>query len=232
MIRTHDRFYLNEKNLVVKDSFIAVANKISDSFSGSVADVGCATGAFPAYLKQRFQSSEVVGIEYLEELLSKAEKDFPNVRFIRGDVTVKSSVEQKFDVITMLGVLGLFDNFEKVLTNVLSWLKPKGKLVLHSMVSEFDVDVFIKYSSSSKQYISDNLESGWNIISERSLQLVSEKNAARLVSCEKFVITVDLDKQDDDVMRSWTEINHSNERDIFNALHVRQPQKIVVIEKL
>ncbi len=233
MKRTHDlSLYLEEKNLVVKDSFVAVGNKLSSNFSGSVADVGCAAGAFPAYLKQRFQSSEVVGIEHLEELRSKAENNFPNIRFIRGDVTDKSSVKQKFDVITMLGVLCIFDDYESVLTNVLSWLKPKGKLVLHNMVSEFDIDVFVKYAPSSKQYNSNSLESGWNIISEKSLQLVSEKNAARLVSCEKFMIGVDLDKQDHDLMRSWTERNGSNERIIFNALHLRQPQKVVVIERL
>ena len=130
--RTHDQFYLNENNKNVKDSFIAVADHLPDDFSGSIADVGCATRAFPAYLRNRFPKSDLVGIEFLENLLAKAKTDFPNVRFIQGDVTDKSSVKEKFDVITMLGVLSIFDDFALIIQNVLSWLKSSGKLILHT----------------------------------------------------------------------------------------------------
>ena len=33
-------------------------------------------------------------------------------------------------------------------------------------------------------------------------------------------------------MRSWTEDNIAGNKDIFNALHIKQPFKIAVIEKL
>ena len=137
MKRTHDNIYLNEDNRKVKDSFVAVANKIAEKPFSMIADVGCATGAFPAYLKEKFPKNKIVGIEYLKNLLNKAERDFPNVRFLQGDVTIKSSVQEQFDVITMLGVLCIFDDYASVLANVLSWLKPRGRLILHNMVSEF-----------------------------------------------------------------------------------------------
>jgi SAM-dependent methyltransferase len=232
MRRTHDKLYLNEDSTVIKDVFIAAANEIGDNFSGSIADVGCATGAFPRYLKQRIPSAEVVGIEYLEELRVKAIQDYSNIRFLFGDVTKRETVEEKFDVITMLGVLGIFDDYELVLSNVLSWLKTNGKLVLHSMISEYDIDVFVRYARSNETHNPVDLESGWNIISQKSLRLVAEKNSAELISCAKFSLSFDLKKNKDDVMRSWTEWNSMNERDVFNALHFRQPQKIAVIKKL
>ena len=34
-----------------------------------------------------------------------------------------------------------------------------------------------------------------------------------------------------DVIKSWTEENKYGEKDIFNALHIRQPQKIIVVQK-
>ena len=231
MKRKHDNLYLNENNKKVKDSFVAVADVISRQKFSSIADVGCAAGAFPAYLKKRFPGSDIEGIEYLDSLLNKALADFPNISFSKGNVLDKKSVTKKFDVITMLGVLTIFDDYNTVLKNVLSWLNPKGRLILHNLVNEYDIDVFIKYRTSKDSYVETDLEQGWNIISKKSLELFAEKNSSKLVSCEDFSISVDLHKQKD-VMRSWTENNLSGTKDLFNALHIRQPYKIVVIEKL
>ena len=231
MKRKHDNLYLNENNKKVKDSFVAVADVISRQKFSSIADVGCAAGAFPAYLKKRFPGSDIEGIEYLDSLLNKALIDFPEISFSKGNVLDKKSVTKKFDVITMLGVLTIFDDYNTVLKNVLSWLNPKGRIILHNLVNEYDIDVFIKYRTSKDNYVEADLEQGWNIISKKSLELFAEKNSARLVSCENFSISVDLQKQKD-VMRSWTENNLSGNKDLFNALHIRQPYKIVVIEKL
>ncbi len=231
MKRKHDNLYLNENNKRVKESFVKVADVISRQKFSSLADVGCATGAFPYYLKTRFPSSNIEGIEYLDTLLTKALEDFPEIPFSKGNVLDKKSVTKKFDVITMLGVLTIFDDYNTILKNVLSWLNPKGRLILHNLINEYDIDVFIKYKKSSKSYIEKDLESGWNIISKKSLELFADTNNAKLISCEDFSIGVDLPKQKD-VMRSWTENNSSGAKDLYNALHIRQPYKIVVIEKL
>ena len=141
MKRSHDLFYLNENKINVKQSFIEVADTIDSKKFNSVADVGCAAGAFPNYLSKRFTQAEVVGIEYLQPLLNKAKENFPHISFLHGNVLEKTSIKRKFDVITMMGVLCIFDDYKLVLENVLSWLRPKGRLVLHNMVSEFDIDV-------------------------------------------------------------------------------------------
>jgi len=231
MKRTHDSLYLNEDNNIVKDSFVAVADVISRQNFSSIADVGCAAGSFPRYLKDRFPNNEIAGIEYLDELLKKASKDFPKISFYKGNVLDKESVSKRFDVITMIGVLCIFDDYPTVLKNVLSWLKPNGRLILHNMINEFDIDTFVKYSNSNSIYDASELESGWNIISKKSLELVAKNNNAKLVSCEPFSIQVSLKKQKD-VMRSWTVQNTEGGKDIFNALHIKQPFKIAVIEKL
>ena len=105
MKRTHDNFYLNENNKIIKQSFVEVAEEVSSKPFKSLADVGCATGAFPYYLNSRFPNAEISGIEYLDSLLNKARKDFPDINFQQGDVMNKASITKKFDVITMLGVL-------------------------------------------------------------------------------------------------------------------------------
>jgi 2-polyprenyl-3-methyl-5-hydroxy-6-metoxy-1,4-benzoquinol methylase len=231
MKRTHDNFYLNEDNSNIKQSFVEVADEVSLMSFNSVADVGCAAGAFPNYLKKRFPNAEVVGIEYLENLITKAKADFPLLEFKQGNLLDKTSVKGKYDVITMLGVLCIFDDYKKVIENALSWLNPGGRLILQNMISEFDVDVIIKYKHSSLDFHEDSLESGWNIVSEKSLAFVAEANNAKIISSRPFHINVDLQKQSD-VMRSWTENNLNGGKDIFNALHVKQPQRIVTIKKI
>ena len=175
MKRKHDNLYLNENNKKVKDSFVSVADVISRQKFSSIADVGCATGAFPAYLKKRFPGSDIEGIEYLDSLLNKALTDFSEISFSKGNVLDKKSVTKKFDVITMLGVLTIFDDYNTVLKNVLSWLNPKGRVILHNLVNEYDIDVFIKYRRSKDNYVEADLEQGWNIISKKSLELFAEK---------------------------------------------------------
>ena len=230
MKRTHDKFYLNENNNSIKQVFVEVADLIDMKKFKSIADVGCATGAFPNYLKQRFSMAEITGIEYVEELLDKAKNDFPNISFLQGNVLEKKSIEKKFDVITLLGVLSIFDDYRHALNNLLSWLQPKGRLILHNMVSEYDIDVFVKYKPSSEVFEKSDLESGWNIISKKSLEIVAKSNNSKVIFCEPFILNVELSKKKD-LMRSWTEDNISGGKDIFNALHIRQPQKIVIIEK-
>ena len=230
MKRTHDNFYINEDNTHVKDSFIAVADAIGDGFKGSMADLGCATGAFPHYLNSRFPEARIVGIEYLDVLLKKAKEDFPNLEFVSGDITDKCSVVEEFDVITMIGVLAIFDDYPKVLGNVLSWLKPKGRLILLEMINNFDIDTFVKYKPSSGIFRSEDLESGWNIFSKKSLQLICEQNGATLVECNNFEISVDLSPNNSDPMRSWTELDRNGRRQIYNALQIRQPQQIAIFE--
>ena len=79
-------------------------------------------------------------------------------------------------------MLCIFDDYERVLNNVIAWIKPKGRLILQNMLSEYDIDVFIKYSSSSKKFVSNQQESRWKIISEKSIELFAKNNEAKVVS--------------------------------------------------
>ena len=145
---------------------------------------------FQIFLVKKFPDAEVLGVEFLDALRNKASYDFPHIKFLSGDVTKKDSVSQKFDIITMLGVLSIFDDYNSVIANVLSWLRPRGKLILQNMISDYEIDVFIKYCKSDS-YHKKNLESGWNIISKKSLSLAALKNNSELISCEDFFFGID-----------------------------------------
>ena len=75
------------------------------------------------------------------------------------------------------------------------------------------------------------MESGWNIISKKTLSLVCENNSAKLVKVKPFDISIDIEKNNEDLIRSWTELDAFSNKKIYNALHIRQPHKIAIIEK-
>lgn len=231
MKRTHDSLYLNEDNTNTKDSFKHVANMIDPAFSGMLGDVGCATGAFPRYLRDRFSNATVHGIEHLGDLLDKARKDFPSITFKYGDVLSPESVKERYDIITMVGVLSIFNEYEIVIKNVLSWLKPNGELIINGLMTDYDYDVFVQYKKSSAHYDLDELETGWNIISIESLNQVCRRNHAVIEEASDFNISVDIPKREDDPIRSWTERDADGVNQLYNALHLRQPRKTVRIKK-
>ena len=76
-------------------------------------------------------------------------ENFPSISFQFGDVFDRNSVKAKLTIV-MSGVLGIFDDYTRVLSNALSWVKPR-KANIHGMVGEYDVDVYIKYKPSSHQ---------------------------------------------------------------------------------
>ncbi len=228
--REHDQFYLNEDNKKTKQMFVEVANEVARESFKTIADIGCATGAFPNFLKTRFPKIEIVGIDYKDNLISKAKRDFPELEFCYGNVLDKNSIKKKFDVITLIGVLSIFDDYKKALDNLISWLNPSGRLIISGMVSEFEIDVFTKYKPSSLEYNEKDLESGWNIISNKSLELAALSNNSKIISSKPFKLNLELQKQKD-VLRSWTEERLDGNKDIFNALHIRQPHRIVTIKK-
>ena len=76
------------------------------------------------------------------------------------------------------------DYFDEQLETLLDKLREKGVEIPDTL---FDDEM---------EEEENELESGWNIISERSLRLVAEKNSANLISCREFVISVDLKKNE------------------------------------
>ena len=157
-----------------------IANSIADlnlknNFSLKYGDIGCAAGSLPSYIKSKFDKFDVTGFEYSNDLLSIAKKTYPNVKFSKVDVTDPNSIKAKsLDIITMSGVLCIFDNSEKIISNLLKWIKPNGRILIFNMFNEYDLDVFIKYKHSYEA-MEAGLESGWNIVSQKSISLFLEK---------------------------------------------------------
>ena len=233
--RTHDKFYLHEAHKPVKESFKFIAQHIKDFQPENneqviLGDMGCAIGTFPNYLSTQFKNYKIMGYEYLDELLLMAKKLHPHIPFKKLDVRNPKELPPKsLDIITMSGVLSIFDDYESVLKNIITWIKPKGRILIFSLFNPFDLDVFIKYKHSHEASTSE-LESGWNIISQKTIIKFLEKQKIYKFEFLKFNMSIDLEKNNDDKIRSWTEKNANGKRYIINGLNIKQPQYLLKID--
>lgn len=232
--RSHDLFYLTENTIDnPKESFKFVAELIRKSTKTmkgeiSIADWGCATGAFPYYLNKQFPEANIIGFEFLESLLVEARDRFPNLQFRQGSLLDSKSNTELFDITTVMGVISIFDNVEPALENLVSWSKKGGKILIHGMFNKADVDVYIKYALSAN-YESKILESGWNIVSRSTITRLLENLGVESVVFHDFTICIDLPEHPTDPLRSWTQKTIDGDRFITNGLSLIQPQAILEI---
>ncbi len=233
MKTTHCDFYAQETDVPVKDSFKRVGDYLSDLKDRKLVlgDIGCAIGEFPNYLSGRFENFEVRGYEYSDILIEEGRARFKHLSIQKCDASDPISLKnESLDIITMLGTLGIFDDYEKVLENCLNWLKPKGRLVVHNMFNHYDLDVFIKYKRSTEP-MGAELENGWHIPSMTSVGKFLERYGVADYKFHDFEISVDLEERPEDRVRSWTEKTVSGARRIVNGLCIQQPQKFLVVNK-
>ena len=236
MKRTHDKFYIKEANSApVKEAFKMIADNISDLNIKNEAllkfgDLGCAAGSLPNYINSRYPNLDVSGYEYSDDLLVTAKKTYPNIKFKKADVTDSNSIESNsLDIITMSGVLCIFDNAQEIILNLLNWIKPNGRILIFNMFNSYDLDVFIKYKHSYET-MDDGLESGWNIISQKSVSNFLEEKNVKNYKFIKFTMPFDIPKNNSDNVRSWTEKDKNMDRSIVNGLNIIQPFYLLQID--
>lgn len=90
-------------------------------------DIGCGTGYFPAFMKQKGYS--VAGVEKDPKARAFAEKEF-GIRVYSPADFLDHKIEDKFDVISLWHVLEHLDDFDLYLDKILKQLSPGGSLVV------------------------------------------------------------------------------------------------------
>ena len=129
--KTGSSYFFNE-NLEMPTTL-----KLLGSIKGKrILDLGCGPGLYASVLKQR--GAIVKGIDASEELIKIAREEVKGVEFILGDAEKLPYRNNEFDIVLSALVLGHFDKWNKVLSEIRRVLKKNGVLVfsIHNPVTE------------------------------------------------------------------------------------------------
>jgi demethylmenaquinone methyltransferase/2-methoxy-6-polyprenyl-1,4-benzoquinol methylase len=95
-----------------------------------VLDVACGTGDFVIAVLKASPASEVIGLDFSEEMLHLARKKVSNATFVQGDVTALPFDAGRFDAVTVGFGLRNFVDIPRALSEMARVLKPEGRLII------------------------------------------------------------------------------------------------------
>lgn len=231
--RLHDKFYLKENRYnTPKESFKEILKiiKKQKKFKNKniqYLDVGCATGELIYFVSKNFKNIKITGLDVMVDLLKKAKKYNPNSIFYKKNINSKKfNLEKKYDLITMTGVISIFDNFETSLNNLRKMMNKDSILIVHGHFNPYPYDVLVKYTEKDKKNI---LQSGWNIFSISSLKKYC-RDKKLSISVLPFFIKKRLFQNKKDLIRTWT-INYKNKNYFTNGLNLFLSKYFLIIKK-
>lgn len=178
-------------------------------------DVGCATGSLINFLNHEYPNWNYSAIEPSKDMINIAKKNNKKANFYYTDIN-KFVSKQKFDLISLFGVLGIFnfDEGKNIIGKLIKMLKTNGELFILSNFNDYDVDVLINHRKYSKNRLGD-IESGWNIYSKKTIGRILEKKRVSY-KFYNFTMPFQILKKKDPI-RSWT-IDIKDKRYLTNGL--------------
>ncbi|KRM97112.1 methyltransferase domain protein [Liquorilactobacillus aquaticus DSM 21051] len=97
------------------------------SEANKVLDIGCGTGELTAQIAAR--GYEVKGIDQSENMVQKAQLNFPNLDFVQGDILKMSLAKESFDTVFSNAVFHWINDQPKLVERIHTMLKPGGLLI-------------------------------------------------------------------------------------------------------
>ena len=217
-----------------KRIFVEIANMIEAAQAPSgkrFLDIGCANGAFTAYLRARFPDNEFFGVDIFDEMLDMCRHSIPDATFENASILdLPEGYIGKFDVVTCVGVLMMFDEItiHSAIENLVRSIGAGGKVLAMSIFSENGVDTITRW-----RHRMDGKPSGWTIDRNIfSLQSVGEilDTIGITYKFHKFDIDIDLPKTNDP-RRAYTVQLNDNPRQQINGLNQLTDMYILEIAK-
>ncbi|ASQ46427.1 class I SAM-dependent methyltransferase [Legionella clemsonensis] len=188
------------------------------SEKSNLLDVGCATGELIYFLSRCYPEFQFTGIDIFDDLIHQCRELQPEKRFLKASILeLPIELEQQFDVVTVVGVLTIFndDELPVFFNNLFKACRSNASIYILSPFNEYGVDCEIKHRKRH-QGKKGNWEKGWNIFSKETI-VEHIGSRAQSLSFHPFKIPFDL-KQKKDPIRTWTIETEFNNRQLTNGL--------------
>ncbi len=114
--------FANERNQPSLD----LISRLTGNYS-KILDLGCGPGNSTNNLKNSFQNAEIIGFDSDENMLSKAKKDYPNIKFIKGFAPDDlKKLDDGYDLVFSNACIHWIKNQQALIESVKNILSPKG----------------------------------------------------------------------------------------------------------
>lgn len=110
---------------------VDLAAKINMENPKRIIDIGCGPGNSTAVLKKRYHDAYILGVDFSPNMIEKAKKDYPDMDFMLFDATRDfEKLEDKYDIVFSNACIQWIPNHKKLLSDMMSILKPNGVLAV------------------------------------------------------------------------------------------------------
>lgn len=225
--RIHDEFYFKDKNYFDKPKYTSIffSNLIKNLKFNSLHDIGCANGALLNYINTKFKNKNFYGSDLRKELIIDAKKKNTrnkNLKFFTNDFTNSKKIRIKTDIVVSVGVMDIFDEFDKTLKLLINNCNKKGTIFICQTFNKYAVDIVFRHRDISKKTYSKKInQMGWNIFSMKYVSNLLRNNKKvknfkfHEINYPKYLKVL----KRKDPMRSWTTV-YNNKKIFVNALGV------------
>lgn len=186
-------------------------------------DLGCANGSFLNYLSNEFSASKLYGIEPEKDLF-KISKKFSNAKIYNKKLE-EFKTEKRFEVITAMGLIGIFFDPVIFIQKINSLLSENGIAIILSPFNEENIDVILNHRNS----LTSEWESGNNVFSQQTLNQICSSHDLSY-EWKNFEISFPI-KKTKDPMRNWTEKFRDKEFFFISGLNMFYTIKFLIISK-
>lgn len=191
----------------------------------SFLDVGCATGELIHYLRGRFPDLAFSGVDNQAEFIAKArgQASLDGVEFTEADALAFRGAQADF--VACFGMLGIFDDFEPLLASLLANTRPGGRIYIHGLLNEVDIDVRVYYRDNTNR---KDWNRGFNIF---SMDQVAKWLAPRAREWKLRTVELDVDipRRPELPHRAYTARLEDGRRFTTNGMCLMLPEKILEI---
>ena len=160
--------------------------------------------------------------------IPKAKEKVPDAEFFVQDIQkhYKNWVKQpKDDLVIASGVLCIFDDYEKILNNILSCTRKNGVIIIRTIINYDPIDVIMRYKRSG----SNEWESGWNILSKETLNdFLINKKFIESVDWDDYIMPFEIKKNSHDVMRAHTKLINNQKILVNGACQILNQTNLII----
>ncbi len=116
---------------------VDLANRIQADHPENILDIGCGPGNSTAVLYERFPGAQLLGVDNSPDMLSRAQKNYPQLSFRQMDAAAEDwNLTEKFDIVFSNACIQWIPAHQSLLPRMMSVLKSGGVLAVQVPIQE------------------------------------------------------------------------------------------------